>query len=84
MKEEFNLLTENHTWDLVEHTASQNNINNIWLFKIKNDQDCKIERFKARLVVNRMQKREGIDYKETSSPVVKLVLVQLVLIMVET
>ena len=40
-----------------------------WVFKTKRDSRGKIERYKARLVVNSYSKRERIDFKKTFSHV---------------
>jgi len=42
-----------------------------WLFKVKYDNDGKIDRFKGRLVAKGYAQQYGIDYDETYSLVVK-------------
>jgi len=52
-----------------------------WVYRIKNEPDENI-RYKARLVVKRYSKKEGIYYKEIFSPSVKLTTIRIVLSLV--
>jgi len=46
-------------------------IDSKWVFRVKKDADGKSHRFKARLYARDFLQREGIDFKETFSPVVR-------------
>lgn len=70
MKEEIESLNENKTWELVDKPVNQQVIKNRWVFSTKINLDGTM-RFKARLVVKGYAQKEGIDYKETFSPVVR-------------
>ncbi|GJY04594.1 endoplasmic reticulum oxidoreductin-1-like protein [Tanacetum coccineum] len=50
----------------------------LWMFKAKEEQNS-WKRYKARLVVKGFQQKRGVDYNEIFSPVVKMIIIQLVL-----
>lgn len=71
MTDEYQSLISNHTWDLVKLPDGCKAITNKWVFKRETDSAGKVERYKARLVARGCSQREGIDYVETFSPVVR-------------
>ena len=70
MKQEFDALHANNTWELVKMPKEKNAIGCKWVYKIKHKADGSIERYKARLVVKGYTQQVGIDYNETFSPMV--------------
>ena len=53
-------------------------LRNKWVFKLKRDGD-KLVKYKARLVVKGFNQKQGIDFDEIFSPVVKMSSIQVVL-----
>ncbi|KAE8695859.1 U-box domain-containing protein 31 [Hibiscus syriacus] len=78
MKDEMDSLMSNQTWELVELPPGKKALHNKWIYRIKEEHDGS-KRYKARLVVKGFQQKEGIDYNEIFSPVVKLSTIKLVL-----
>lgn len=71
MDDEYRSLIENKTWDLVQLPNGCKAISNKWVFKQKTDSNGNVIRYKARVVVKGCSQREGIDFVETFSPVVR-------------
>ncbi|GJV63536.1 ribonuclease H-like domain-containing protein [Tanacetum coccineum] len=78
MNKEMDALYENNTWEITELPSNRKAIGSKWVFKIKYKSDGEIERYKVGLVAKGFNQKEGIDFDETFSPVVKIMTVSIV------
>lgn len=79
MKDEFDALLRNRTWELVPKDSTKNIIACKWLFRIKRKPNRSIDRYKATLVAKGYHQRPGIDYHSIFSLVIKPTTVCLIL-----
>jgi hypothetical protein len=78
MKEEMDSLVNNHTWDLVQLPVGKRELQNKWVYKLK-EEDGGEKWYKARLVVKGFAKKKGIHFDEIFSHVVKMTSIRTIL-----
>lgn len=79
MSSEFTSTCDNHTWDLEEAAEAMNVVGCRWVFTIKYHPDGTIDKYKARIVAKGFHQQQGVDYKDTFSPVIKSTTIRVVL-----
>lgn len=76
---EYNALIKNKTWTECDLPKNRHAISCKWVFKLKRNAHGEIDKYKARLVARGFTQKEGFDYEETYSPVVKLTTLRILL-----
>ena len=71
MREEFEALQKNRTWELVPPSRDQKVVGNKWVYKVKYNPDSIVARYKVRLVAKGFHQTAGINFNETFSLVAK-------------
>lgn len=72
MQEEWNCLTENNAWEIVNRPTDKKILRSQWVFREKFDQLGNISKYKARLVADGSIQKLGVDYVDNYSPVIRL------------
>jgi hypothetical protein len=71
MDKEMYSILQHDTWEEAELPLRRKALGCRWVFTKKYDKDGNVIRYKARLVVKGYDQRQGVDFVETFSPVVK-------------
>ena len=79
MKEEFHLLQNNDTWDLVTLPSERKLVKCKWVFKTKFSVDGSHLKYKEILVAKGFSQFQGVDYNKTFSPIANTNSMRLVL-----
>lgn len=75
MKEEFDSIQDDQTWELTNLPPNKNFIGVKWVFTIKMNSDGAVNNHKARLVAREYKQKEGEDFTEIFAPVSRLEIV---------
>lgn len=78
MKEEYESLLRNKTWEMMELPQDRSPIQCKWVFS-KKERPNSTQRYKARLVAKGFSQKAGIDYGETFAPVMKMDSIRIIL-----
>jgi len=68
------------TWGIVDKPRDKKVVGCRWIFTVKYKVDESVDKYKVRLVGNGYNQTYGIDYEETFSPIAKMNIVQVVLV----
>nr|KYP41831.1 hypothetical protein KK1_036796 [Cajanus cajan] len=79
MQAEIKALHANNTWQLVDLPSGRKPIGCKWVFRVKENPDGLIKKYKARLVAKEFHQQPGLDFSETFSPIVKPVTIKIFL-----
>lgn len=79
MTDEFSALMRNGSWSLVPLLERRKAIGCKWVFKVKENPDGTISKYKPRLVAKGFHQIAGFDFTETFSPVAKPTTIRVVL-----
>jgi hypothetical protein len=71
VNEELLAMEQNQVWELVPRQPGMKVLGNRYVFKVKENTDGSVERYKARLVAQGFAQIEGVDFTEKFAPVVK-------------
>jgi hypothetical protein len=72
-------MDKNNVWELVDLPPGHKTIRNKWVLKVKRKANGSINRYKAHLGAKGYTQREGIDYEDTFSPMVRFASIHLIL-----
>ena len=79
---EFEALQRNKTWSLVPLLEGRIPIVYKWVYRVKENLNGSVEKYKAMLVAKGFHQQAGFDFNETFNPIVEPTTIWIVLIIV--
>eukprot|EP00253_Pinus_taeda_P017227 PITA_17227 len=71
MVEEYDSIVRNSAWEIVPRPEGKSVVGSRWIYKVKQEADGSVEKYKTRFVSRGFSQIEGIDYEETFAPVAR-------------
>ena len=78
MEDEIKSLQKNKRWSLTKLLEGNKILQNKWVYRLKEEPDGN-KRYKVRLVVKGFQQRQGIDFTNIFSLIVKMTTIKVIL-----
>ena len=72
MKIEYDSLSDNKTWDVVQTPEDKHVVGGKWVYSKKRNKNNYLTKYKARYVARSFSQVSGINYYETFSPTARL------------
>ena len=69
--EEYDSIFKNSAWEIVPNLIDKSMVGSRFIYKVKQDVDGSVEKYKAIFVSRGFSQIEGIDYDETFAPVAR-------------
>ena len=71
MVEDYDSIVRNSAWEIIPRLVDKSVVGSIWIYKVKQDADGSVEKYKARFVARGFSQVEGIDYEDPFTPVAR-------------
>eukprot|EP00253_Pinus_taeda_P006033 PITA_06033 len=72
MVEEYDSIARNSAWEIVPKPEGKLVVGSRWIYKVKQETDGSVGKYKARFVARGFSQIEGIDYEEIFAPIARL------------
>ena len=66
---EYDSNVRNSAWEIIPRLVDKSVVGLRWIYKVKQDVDGSVVKYKARFVAQDFSQIEGIDYEETFAPI---------------
>ena len=79
MVEKYDSIVRNNAWEIVPRPEGKSVVGSRWIYKVKQEANGSVEKYKAIFVARGFSHIEGIDYEETFAPIARYSSIQMIL-----